>query len=173
MREETLVTHILRYKKVLTGMITAMIGDVNAAEDLFQETAVILTRKRGEAAEDCRFVAWARQVAVNVVRDYRKKLARRRVRCLGDETIEAVAAVFEETDEPLWDVRREALRTCSESLPERERSVLRRRYEAEEPIEALASSLEMSRGAMDTMLYRIRKTLHDCVETRVQRLGLS
>ena len=55
MREETLVTNIHRYKRVLTGMITAWIGDVNAAEDLFQETAVILTRKREEADEDAPF----------------------------------------------------------------------------------------------------------------------
>jgi RNA polymerase sigma-70 factor (ECF subfamily) len=174
-REETLVTHILRHKRVLTGMITALVGDVNVAEDLFQETAVILTRKREEADEDTPFVAWARKIALNVVRDYRKKNARRnkKLRCFDDETLEAVAAVFEETEEPLWDVRREALRKCAQSLPERERAVIRRRYEGEEPIETLAGSLGMSRGAVDTLLYRIRKALHACVEGRIRGLGLS
>lgn len=173
MREETLVTNILRYKKVLTGMLTAMVGDVNAAEDLFQETAVILTRKRAEADEDAPFVAWARAVVLNVVRDYRKKSARRKVRFLADDALESVAAVFEQTDEPLWDVRREALRKCAEGLPDRERAVIRRRYDGEEPIEALAASLGMSRGALDTLLYRIRKALHACVEGRIRGLGLS
>lgn len=173
MREETLVMNILRYKKVLTGMITAMVGDVNAAEDLFQETAVILTRKREEADENTPFVAWARKIAINVVRDFRKKAARRKVRCLDDAALEAVSAVFEETDEPLWDVRREALRKCAQSLPEKERGVVRRRYEGDEPIESLAASLGMSRGALDTLLYRIRKALHACVEGRIRGLGLS
>jgi RNA polymerase sigma-70 factor, ECF subfamily len=172
-REETLVTNILRYKNVLTGMITALVGDVNAAEDLFQETAVILTRKREEADEATPFVAWARKIALNVVRDYRKKNARRKVRCFDDDTLEAVAAVFEETEEPLWDVRREALRKCAQSLPEKERSVIRRRYEGEEAIETLAGSLGMSRGAVDTLLYRIRKALHACVEGKIRGLGLS
>lgn len=169
MREETLVTNILRYKKVLTGMITALIGDVNAADDLFQETAVILTRKREEADEDAPFVAWARQVALNVVRDYRKKNARRKVRCLDEESLEAVSAVFEENDD--WDVRREALRGCAQSLPEKERDVLRRRYEAEEPIETLAASMRMTRGALDTLLYRIRKALHACVQGRLRGMA--
>lgn len=173
MQEETLVTNILRYKKVLTGMLTAMVGDVNAAEDLFQETAIILTRKRAEADEDAPFVAWARAVAVNVVRDYRKKSARRKVRLLDDATLESVAAVFEQTEEPLWDIRREALRKCAEGLPDRERGVIRRRYDGAEPIEALAASLGMSRGALDTLLYRIRRALHACVEGRIRGLGLS
>ena len=173
MREETLVTNILKYKRVLTGMITALTGDVNAADDLFQETAVILTRKREEADEDTPFVAWARRIALNVVRDWRKKNARRKVRCLDDETLEAVSAVFEETEAPLWDARRDALRACAASLDERERDVLRRRYEGEEPVATLAASLGMSRGALDTLLYRIRKALHACVEGRIRGLGWS
>jgi RNA polymerase sigma-70 factor (ECF subfamily) len=173
MREETLVTNILKYKKVLSGMLTAMVGDVNVAEDLFQEMAVIMTRKREGVTEDCRFVAWARQIAINVVRDWRKRMARQRVHVLDEQTLESVALVFEETAEPLWDVRREALQKCADKLPEKERSVLLKRYEAEEPIEKLAASLSMSRGAMDTLLYRIRKALHRCVEVRLQKLGLA
>ena len=170
MREETLVTHLLRHKRVLTGMLTAWVGDVNVAEDLFQETAVILTRKRAEADEDTPFLAWARKVALNVVRDYRKKNARRKVRCLDDDVLESVAAVFEDREARAWDARLEALRGCAEGLPGRERDVLRRRYEGGEPIEALASSLGMSRGALDTLLYRVRKALHACVEGRLRAL---
>jgi len=172
-KEETLVKNIVKYKKVLGGMLTAMVGDYTVAEDLFQEVAVIMTRKRETADEDCRFVAWARQIAINVVRDYRKKRARSKVRILEDAALEGIARVFEETDEPLWDLRREALQRCAEKLPERERSLIRRRYDAEEPIEALAASLSTTRGAVDTMLYRIRKALHQCVEGRLRKLGLS
>ena len=173
MKEETLVKNIVKYKKVLGGMLTAMVGDYTVAEDLFQEVAVIMTRKRETADEDCRFVAWARQIAINVVRDYRKKMARSKVRILEDAALEGIARVFEETDEPLWDLRREALQLCAEKLPDRERELLQRRYDQEEPIEDLAASLSATRGAVDTMLYRIRKALHGCVEGRLRKLGLS
>jgi RNA polymerase sigma-70 factor (ECF subfamily) len=156
---------------VIEGMLTAMVGNYTTAEDLFQEVAVIMTRKREEASEDCKFVAWARSIAYNVVRDYRKKMARAKVRFLDDEALESVSLVFEEADEPMWDVRRQALRKCAEKLPDRERMVLRRRYEESVPIEDLAASLSTSRGAIDTLLYRVRKALHQCVSSRLQQMG--
>jgi len=173
MREETLVKNLVRYKGVLSGMLTALAGDPETADDLFQEVAVVMTRKREQADEDCRFVAWARSIALNVVRDFRKKQARRRVRLLDEETLEAVALSFEEVEDAVWDLRRQALRTCAQELPDRDRTVLMRRYEEDVPIEELAEGMDMTRGAMDTWLYRIRKALHQCVGSRLQKSGIS
>jgi RNA polymerase sigma-70 factor (ECF subfamily) len=167
-REETLVTNIIRHKRVIEGMITALIGDASTAEDLFQEVAVIMTRKREEVDEDCRFVAWGRTIAANVVRDYRKSRARRRVQFLDDASLEVVAAEFEK-DDAGWEERCHALRRCTETLPARDRQILQRRYHEEESAEEVAASLSMSRGALDTMLYRIRKALQLCVEGRLRQ----
>src|SRR5436190_19744412 len=173
MREETLVKNLLQYKRVLEGMLFAMTGDAAAAEDLYQEMAILMTRKREEADEDCKFVAWGRQIAVNLVRDWRKKLARGKVQTLDDDVLEAVAGSFEDAAESTWDARREALRLCSDKLPEKDRLLLRRRYEESVPVERLASELSVSRGALDTTLYRLRRALHDCVEMRLQQPGMS
>lgn len=167
MKEETLVANLLRYRRVIEGMITALIGDPAAAEDLFQETAVVLARKREQADENAPFVAWARAVAWNVVRDWRKKTARSKVRFVDDAALEAVARVFEDVDESLWDARRRALEQCADRLPPRERDVARRRYREGEAVESIASSLGASRGAVDTLLYRIRKALHACVQGKL------
>lgn len=169
MREETLVTNIIRHKKILEGMLTAMVGDATVAEDLFQEVAIIMTRKRAEAEEDCKFVAWGRTIAVNVVRDYRKKKARQKLRILDDEALEAVGGFFEEVEEPVWEERRTALKQCTDELPPKERQLLKRRYEESAPVEKLASWLSTTRGAVDTMLYRLRKALHHCIEVRVKQ----
>lgn len=167
MREETLVKNLLAHKRVIEGMIAAMTGDPVAAEDLFQEVAIIMTRKREETPEDCRFAAWAKTIAWNVVRDWRKKKARAKVRFLADDALEGVAQVFVDTDEEAWEQRRDALKRCSEKLPEREREVVRRRYEQAEPVESIASWLRTSRGAVDTLLFRIRKALHACVQGKL------
>jgi RNA polymerase sigma-70 factor (ECF subfamily) len=173
MREETLVKNLLQYKRVLEGMLFAMTGDAAAAEDLYQEMAILMTRKRDSADEDCRFVAWGRQIAINLVRDWRKKLARGKVQTLDDDVLEAVAGAFEASAESAWDARREALRLCSDKLPEKDRLLLRRRYEESVPVEQLAAELSVSRGALDTSLYRLRRALHDCVELRLQQPGMS
>ena len=170
MREETLVKNLLQHKRTIEGMLTAMVGNFSMAEDLFQEVAVIMTRKRETAEEDCRFVAWARSIAINVVRDYRKKRARQKVHVLDDQTLESVSQVFANTDEEVWDVRRQALRKCSDKLPPKERELVRRRYEEAVPVEKLAASMSTSRGAIDTALYRIRKALLNCVQLRLQRM---
>jgi RNA polymerase sigma-70 factor (ECF subfamily) len=173
MREETLVKNLLTYKRVLEGMLVAMVGDPTVAEDLYQEMDILMTRKRDSADEDCKFVAWGRQIAVNLVRDYRKKLARGKVQILDDDVLESVAETFEAAAESEWDARREALRICADKLSEKDRILLRRRYEESVPVDQLAQELSLSRGAVDTSLYRLRKALHDCVEMRLQQPGLS
>ena len=173
MREETLVKNLLQYKRTLEGMLFAMVGDPAVAEDLFQEMAVLMTRKREQADENCKFVAWGRQIAVNLVRDWRKKLARGKVQTLDDDVLESIAGAFEASAESAWDARREALRLCADKLPEKDRLLLRRRYEESVPVEQLAAELSVTRGALDTSLYRLRRALHDCVEMRLQQPGMS
>lgn len=171
MQEATLVQNVLKYQPVLEGMLTAMVGDVNTAQDLFQEVALVMTRKREEAMEDGPFLAWGRRIALNVVRDFRKKMARRKVRLLGDGAIEQMALAFEETDASVWDDRRLALEGCLDALPERNRDLLRRRYVEAVPTETLATDLSTNRNALDALLFRIRKTLLHCVNSRLQSEG--
>ncbi len=168
MREETLVRNLLQHQRVIRALITVLVGDPGAVEDLFQDLALLMTRKRESADEDCKFVAWARRMAVNLVRDHRKRLARRRTQPLDDETLESVARTFEETGESVWESRREALRQCAERLPDRDRGVLRRRYEEGIPAGQIADEFSMKRGAVDTLLYRLRKSLHQCVDGKLQ-----
>ena len=173
MREETLIKNLLKQERMLKGMITALIGDRMTADDLFQEVAVIMTRKRNQLAEDGNFTAWGCAIAKNVVRDYRKKKARQKVRLLDDEALEAVAAVFEDTSEHAWEDRRRALQECSEGLPQEQRDLMLKRYEENIPVGKIAGILNKTRGAVDTMLYRIRKALLDCIETKLARWRVS
>ncbi|HZE96739.1 MAG TPA: sigma-70 family RNA polymerase sigma factor [Planctomycetota bacterium] len=173
MREETLVRNLLQYKRVLEAMLIAMVGDRPAAEDLYQEMAILMTRKREGVDEDCRFIAWGRRIAVNLVRDHRKRLARQNLRPLDDEILDSVARVYEEAGESAWEERLDALRRCAGLLPEKDRGLLRRRYELDEPADSIARDLSTSRGAVDNALYRLRKSLHDCVELRLQEPGRS
>jgi len=171
--EETLVRNLLRHHRVLMGMFIALVGDAAAAEDLFQELAILMTRKRETLPEGGPFLAWARGIAVNLVRDHRKRLTRRKVLPLDDAALEAVASAFEEPADSPWDDRLDALRRCAEQLPERERALLRRRYEEDATPERIAREFDLARGAVDTRLYRLRRTLHDCVELKLQEPGRS
>jgi RNA polymerase sigma-70 factor, ECF subfamily len=177
-REETLVRNLIKFQSMLEGFIASMVGGPGPVEDLFQEVAVVMTRKReefdeeGAGAMDGPFLAWARAIAVNVVRDYwRSRKVRDRVRVLDDEAIEAVAAVYQETDGSIWETRKRALDQCVDHLPEKQRDLVRMKYEKNATIDDLAAALGRRRGAVDTMFYRIRKALRQCVETSIERSG--
>jgi RNA polymerase sigma-70 factor (ECF subfamily) len=169
MSEETLVRNLLHYKPVLQGMIIALIGNASTAEDLFQEVALIMTRKRESVEEHCKFVAWGRSIALNVIRNWRKKTRRHKLHFLDEETLELVAREFEDTEDSSWNLRREALTACAGGLRGRDRELLKKRYEEDTSPERLAKSLGSSRGAIDSWLYRIRKALSRCVEDRLLR----
>jgi len=171
--EETLVRNLLRHHRVLMGMFIALVGDAAASEDLFQELAILMTRKRETLPEDGPFLAWARGIAVNLVRDHRKRLSRRKVLPLDEAALEEVASAFEGPAQSAWNDRMDALRRCAEQLPERERALLRRRYEEDATPERIAREFDLARGAVDTRLYRLRRSLHDCVELKLQEPGRS
>lgn len=170
MREETLVTNIIRHQRILEGMITALVGNATVAQDLFQEVAVVMTRKREDVPDDARFVAWGRSIALNVIRDHRKSQARKPIQFLDDASLDSVAAEFEK-EGGRWEERRHALKGCTEELEERDRKVMELRYSHGESVLTVASTLSMSRGALDTLLYRIRKNLLLCVEGRLREEG--
>jgi len=173
MREETLVRNLLQHRRVLEAMMAALVGDRAAAEDLTQELAIVMTRKRESVDDDHPFLPWARRIAVNLVRDHRKRLARQKVQPLDEAALESVARVFEEAGASAWEQHLDALRRCSDLLPESDRILLQRRYERSEPVSRIADDLGVKKGAVDTALYRLRRSLHDCVELRLQEPGRS
>ena len=93
---------IVRHRHVIQGLLTALVGDPAIAEDLFQEAAIVMSRRRESLSDRERFVAWGRGIAVNVFRDWRKRQARRPIQFLGDDAIEKVAAAFEQQPDGLW-----------------------------------------------------------------------
>ena len=125
MNDETLIRSLIAHRFVIQGMLTAMVRDASVAEDLFQEVSMIMMRKREEVGDDVKFVSWARAIAVNVVRTWRRSKARRPVQFLDESILDAVASAFEDSDE--WEDRLHALRLCAEKLPDADRRLLRRR----------------------------------------------
>ncbi len=63
--------------------------------------------------------------------------------------------------------RLEALAHCMERLPGKRRDVLDRRYLKGESVEQIAIELRKPPNVVAASLYRIRKTLLECIEIRL------
>lgn len=154
-----LVLLMTQHQRRIFSYIYTLVPDRHAAEDILQETSVVICEKFSEFRSGTDFVAWACQIAWWQVRAARTKFARSKV-VFDDKVMEAVAQTAVEM-QPEQDARHEALAGCLKKLNPRDRELLMTRYES--GVEEAAQRTGRSLVAAYKALTRLRKLLHDCV----------
>jgi len=151
----------LQYAPALRGFILGLVRDPDASDDILQEVFVAVARQAAAFRPDGSFLAWARGIARNKVRDHftRVRMAPRRF----DDTLVDVLATAAERREDMWEERRAALKRCIRQLAPRARQILELRY-AEEPLTPLQIALRLAWtvNAVHVALARARKFLQQC-----------
>ena len=147
----------------LFSYIASLLGDLNDASNVLQQTNMLLWRKVDEFTIGTNFHVWARKVA------YYQTLAflrdRKRDKHIFDDALLAqLASRQSEIDD---DERRVALRHCLGSISEESRELVRQRYAPGKSIAEIAKLRQKSEGAIRMALMRIRQALVDCVERQL------
>ncbi len=132
------------------------------AEEVLQETNLVLWRKFDQYEQGTDFVAWACRIARFEVLKLREKKGRQE-RLFSSEFIEALAAEAENTLNQV-DARREALAGCLQKLAERDRQLLMDRYRPGATTRSVAEALGRSVQGTRKSLHRIRTTLLECIQ---------
>ena len=157
----------------LRAFLLTLTGSEAAAEDLTQETCIVLWEKRGEYDPRGDFRAWAFRIAFLRTQNFRRKLARREKREIPDEgLLETIADVATERHgHDLHDEdRRDALLLCLGKLPEPQREVVLSRYQDGVSLEQLSTEAGTNRNAMAQKLFRLKRTLLRCVEKQLSAI---
>lgn len=149
----------------LYGYVVTLLPNRSDAEEVFQETALILWEKWQDFDETREFVPWACGIAHNVARNFLRKQGNRRV-YLDEEFLRRVTAAREERQGTL-DERRGALADCMAQLPAKQRDLLERCYSDQQTARDVAEQLGMTDNALYLRLRRIRRILYDCVTRRM------
>src|SRR6266550_2379091 len=110
-----LVALVTRHQRQIFSYIYVLVPNRSDAEDLLQETSLVICEKFHEFREGTDFVAWACQIAYWRVRYSRQKFARSKV-VFDQEIVDVVAQTAGQMTEELDD-RHEALARCLEKLP--------------------------------------------------------
>jgi RNA polymerase sigma-70 factor (ECF subfamily) len=168
-RRKQLVALMTRHQRRIFSYIYALVPDRYDAEDLLQETSLIICEKFDDFEEGTDFVAWACQIAYWRIRYSRQKFARSKV-VFNQEVLEAVAQTAETMIEELDD-RHEALANCLAKLHPRDRQLLLTRYEPGCGVEEAARCSGRSIQAAYKALNRLRKLLFDCVSNQLAAGG--
>jgi RNA polymerase sigma-70 factor (ECF subfamily) len=140
------------------------------AEEIVQETNLLLWREFGQFEPGTNFAAWACRVAFHQVLAWRKR--RQRDRLEFNDGVLAVSAEAIKVSDELED-RQAALSGCLEELPVHHRELIRLRYNEGQDVQHIAARQERSTEAVYRALSRVRQALYDCVTRKLSREGLA
>jgi len=160
-----LMTLITRHQRQIFGYIYALVPNRYDAEDLLQETSLVICEKFNEFEDGTDFVAWACQIAYWRIRYSRQKFARSKV-VFNQEIVDAVAQTASTMTSEL-DSRHEALGNCLQKLHPRDRELVLTRYEPGSGVEEAARRSGRTLQTAYKALARLRKLLLDCVSNEL------
>lgn len=151
----------------ISGFVHSTVYDLNLADDIIQEVALIAIRKFPEFDQTRSFQGWAFGITKNIIK---KSLAsqRKQRQLLSEEALDQLSQTAE-TQEPLLQYTRQALRECMRTVPENHRKTLHLRYSEHLDYEHISKQLKTTVVAARKMISRIHAKLRKCVSLRLQK----
>jgi RNA polymerase sigma-70 factor (ECF subfamily) len=168
-RGEAFVRLLGQNQRRLFLYVMTLVPSAGDAEEIIQETNLVLWREFDRFQPGTNFAAWACKVALHQVLAWRKRKQRDRLE-FSQAFLEAVAEEASAAADELEE-RTRALAGCIAKLPPHHRDLLRLRYSEGRAVEAIAPLVDRSVDAVYRMLSRIRQALHDCVTRSLAREG--
>ena len=167
---EAFVQLMTEHQGRLYAYVLSLLGDPDQANDVLQETNLVLWRNAGEFQMGSNFRAWAFRIAHFQVMAHRQRQLRDRL-VFDDEMLVVLDSAAKAVDET-YESRQERLTACLEKLPALQRELLRQRYADGLSLQAIAESVRRTANAVAQTLFRVRHTLIECV-TRMADGGTS
>ena len=135
------------------------------AEEILQETNLVIWAKSDQFQPGTNFRAWACQIAYFEVLKFREKKHRDKLE-FSTELMDVIAAESLQHSEQL-DRRRVALAECLAKLRESDRSLIQARYSPEGDGPSFAQKVGRPINSIYQSLSRIRKSLLECINRRL------
>lgn len=154
-------------EQAIRAYVRRMVPTRGDADDVMQETSVVLWEKFDTLREDSDFRAWAFGVARFEVLAWLRDKGRDRL-VLNEDVIALLADEAEE-DEPRLRRQREALEGCLEKVAPDQRQLLMLAYSDESRIQDVAKHSGRTVPGFYQWLHRMRKLLHDCIRRDLSR----
>ena len=145
--------------------ILAQVGNPTDAEEVLQETNVIIWSKYHQFQAGTNFFAWAGMIATYEIRKYRDRRRDRRLQFSNEFLTQVSEEAIELNDE--LELRREALSDCLHRLKQEDRELIQARYAPGENGLKVAEKLGRPSNSVYQSVGRIRKALFDCVTRRL------
>jgi len=157
---------ITRHQAAIYAYILTLLPDRIAAQDILQETNLVLCRKSGGFERGTNFRAWAFKIAYWQTMAHLKRVKRAGLIELEPDVLDLVAHEAEEVMAD-FDERHLALKSCLQKLPVGDSAILLAHYQDGESLATMAGRLGRSREALKQVLLRIRRVLRGCIDRQL------
>lgn len=161
-REGRFARDLEQQQAKLFGYIHSLVRDLDDADDLFQQTSLILWKKYGEFDPTRSFFAWACGIARLEVSNFLRTRSRSRIYFSDQLNLLLLEAQEELTEDELED-RRGALAGCVEKLRLRDRKLIEECYGETSSVSEVAGRSGRSPQSVHNSLRRIRRSLFECI----------
>lgn len=146
-----------------------LVQDINDADDVFQQTSLILWRKFKEYDRKKSFFSWAcgiaRYEAFNMLRKRQRQVVK-----LSDQVDVLLVDSMSRVSSLEYEQRREALKSCIQQLNDSDQSLLQEHYAHSKSVRHIAERLKRKPQSVHNSLQRIRVALFQCIKsTLVQK----
>lgn len=155
-----------QHQRRLYVYLLSLVHNVADAEELLQECSFVLWKKFNEFQPGTNFGAWSCRVAYFEVLKFLDS-RNRGAQAVNPRFLERVAERASEIS-GLFEMRGEAFQHCMEKLGEPDRRLIVRRYTPGVSVKTLADELCRPARSVSKSLSRIRRTLNDCIDRRLQ-----
>lgn len=163
-RYEIFVKKFAHFEPDLRRFIRSLLPTWNDADEVLQQTAIVIWRKFDQYDPETNFMKWACVIARFEALAYRRKMARDRL-VFREDVLELMA---EEGAEEIDDRKAEhdALEGCLAAMPEKQRHFVTLAHTPGVKIKELAEQAGSTAAAFYMRLNRLRQQLLKCVESK-------
>ena len=170
-RSDRILRSAFECREELESYERTLLGNYSAAEDAVQEAMLVVVAKHVQFEEGTSVLAWCRSIVrIEVMRiKQRHQRERTLAQRVLDDAIDAAYAEFQSSRTSTErELRRDALAHCIDRLSKRSRRVIEARFIDELGYPQNGERLSMSIEAVRKTLFRVKKHVRMCVETRLR-----
>lgn len=167
--QQRFLSLFLRSEREVFRYVAALVPNVADAEDIVQQTALVLWEKFDAYDPSQPFTPWACRFALNKTRQWLER--RQRWRALLEKGLAEELARRREELQPELDARLRHLEGCLGKLPAEQFSLIEGYYYRREEIETLAAQSGRTVAATYKVLQRVRLALQNCIENAASPEG--
>jgi RNA polymerase sigma-70 factor (ECF subfamily) len=144
------------------GFILKLLPNFSLAEDIMQDTMMIMWRKFDDFEEGTCFAAWGMQIARYKVMEFHQQNKKHTIVRFNDEILTQITT--DDSDSGSKNRYLEALHGCVNKLKEQNRQIVMLRYSKEMSSKQISQQMGISSNVVYKSISKIHYLLQECVE---------